>query len=364
MNERNGNTQQIVSIGFMPLLDCALLVSAHEKGFAAQQGLRLRLVREVSWANVRDRVMVGHFDAAQMLGPMVLASHQRPTERPCVAPVALGVGGNAVTVSTALWRRMRDHGAKAGARPDVQARALAGVVAARARVGPEPLNLAMVFPFSCHNYQLRDWLTLGGIDPERDVRLVVVPPPLLVEAIRTGQVDGFCVGEPWSSLAVDAGLGALVAVGSEIWPRPPEKVLGLRADFLERQPDIVAALVRAIAAAADWAGEPANRPELARLLAQPRSVGASQALRQAALSGDLVMEPGGEVQPREGFLVLNRDATRPRAEDAAMLLERMQHCGQLPADAAAIARAAGSFRADVHAAALARPVGGSLAGQG
>lgn len=364
MNERSGNNLQIVSIGFMPLLDCALLVVAHEKGFAAQQGLRLRLVREVSWANVRDRVMVGHFDAAQMLGPMALASNLRPNEKPCVAPAALGVGGNAVTVSSEIWRRMCDHGARAGARPDVQARALAGVVAARARVGLEPLTLAMVFPFSCHNYQLRDWLAMGGIDPDRDVRLVVVPPPLLVEAIRTGQVDGFCVGEPWGSLAVDAGLGAMAAVGSEIWCRPPEKVLGLRADFLERHPGIVAALVRAIAAAADWAGEGGNRPELARLLAQPRYVGASQSLLLAALNGDLVMEPGGEAQRREGFLSLNRDATRPRSEDAAMLLERMQRCGQLPGDSVVVARAAGCFRADVHAAALARPGGEACAGEG
>jgi NitT/TauT family transport system ATP-binding protein len=360
MSERN--PPLVLSVGFMPLLDCALLVVAHEKGFAAQQGLRLRLVREASWANVRDRLAVGHFDAAQMLGPMVLASNfgRTPGDVPCVAPAALGVGGNAITVSTRLWRQMQAQGASVGARPDAQARALGAAI----RTAAEPITLAMVFPFSCHHYQLRDWLALGGIDADRDLRLVVVPPPLLVEAIRTGQVDGFCVGEPWSSLAVQAGLGTIVAVGSEIWPRPPEKVLGLRADFLQQHPDAVAALVRAIAAAAGWAHEPANRAELARLLSQPRYVGAPAPLLLGALNGELMLEPGGAPARREGFLVLDREATRPRPEDAAMLLERMQRAGQGPQDAAAMQAAAASFRADVHAAATAQQVSDARAGQG
>jgi two-component system, oxyanion-binding sensor len=365
MMERNGN-QHVVSVGFMPLLDCALLVAAHEKGFAAQEGLRLRLVREVSWANVRDRVTVGYFDAAHMLGPMVLASNLglMPGDTPCAAVAALGVGGNAVTMSSAIWKQMRQHGAVAGGPPELQARALAEVAAARAHARLAPLTLAMVFPFSCHNYQLRDWLAQGGIDADRDVRLTVVPPPLLVEAIRTGQVDGFCVGEPWSSLAVDAGLGTIVTVGSEIWTRPPEKVLGVRSAFLQRHPDVVAALVRAIAAAADWAGEPANRSELARLLAQPRYVGAPMDLLFGALNGDLAAEPGGNTLRREGFLILNRDATRPRPEDAALLLERMQRCGQAPPDAQAAAGAVQSFRADVYAAATEGMVSDVRAGQG
>lgn len=349
MTDRQG-TPQIVSVGFMPLLDCALLVAAHEKGFAAQQGLRLRLVREVSWANVRDRIAVGHFDAAQMLGPMVLASGigAWPDGTRCVAVAALGVGGNAITVSSRLWQRMREAGAQVDARPDVQARALAQVVAARARAGEEPLTLAMVFPFSCHHYQLRDWLALGGIDADRDVRLVVVPPPLLVEAIRTGQVDGFCVGEPWSSLAVHAGLGTIVAVGSEIWPRPPEKVLGLREEFLERWPGTATALVHALGAAGEWAGDAANRAELAGLLSQPHYVGAPARLLLAALNGELVMESGGMPRRREGFLILDRDATRLRAEDAAMMFERMQRCGQAPPETAAAALA--SYRTDIQVA--------------
>jgi len=366
MSERSTGHVRIISVGFMPLLDCALLVAAHEKGFAAQQGLRLRLVRETSWANVRDRVAVGHFEAAQMLGPMVLASGLGlwPGGTRCVAPAALGVGGNAITVSTDLWLRMCEHGARAGARPEVQARALAAVIAARARAGLDPLTLAMVFPYSCHHYQLRDWLALGKVDPDRDVRLTVVPPPLLVEAIRTGQVDGFCVGEPWSSLAVDAGLGAIAAVCSQIWSRSPEKVLGMRADYLAAHPDTVLALVRSIAAAADWAAERANHFELATLLAQPRYVGAPARLLLSALNEELVVEPGASALNCEGFLSLARSATQPRAEDAIQLLERMQRCGQWSGDAGAQREAIASFRADIHAAATGDPISDARAGQG
>lgn len=253
MKEPGGNRDgRILAVGFMPLLDCALLVVAHEKGFVRDCGIRLRLVREVSWANIRDRVAFGHFNAAHMLGPMVVASSLLASRGgvPLLAPAALGIGGNAITVSRALWKSMVQQGAALGASPAAQAEALARVIAARRNDGGKPLTLAMVFPFSCHNYQLRDWLVSAGVDPDRDLRLVVTPPPMLVEALRTGQVDGFCVGEPWNSLAVDSGLGIIVAVASDIWPCPPEKVLGMRSDFVEKHPQAVRALVSAVASAA------------------------------------------------------------------------------------------------------------------
>jgi ABC-type nitrate/sulfonate/bicarbonate transport system substrate-binding protein len=348
----------VVTVGFMPLLDCALLVAAHEKGFARQQGLRLRLVREVSWANVRDRVAFGHFDAAHMLGPMVIASNllAQQGDIPFVAPAALGVGGNAITVSTSLWSRMRKSGAAVGASPAAQAKALRAVVTERIAAGEPPLTFAMVFPFSCHNYQLRDWLAAGGVDADQDIRLIVLPPPLLVEAIRTGQVDGFCVGEPWSSLAVDAGLGTIVAVGSDIWPRAPEKVLGMRADYADKNPVIVAALVRALVTAADWASLPANRRELAAILAEPRYVGAPEAMLHAALNGSLVAELDQPALHRPEFVVLDAAATIPRREDAGMLCARIEACGQAkPADD--VRRGAvESFRVDLYRQSIGEPV--------
>jgi two-component system, oxyanion-binding sensor len=356
----------VVTVGFMPLLDCALLVAAHEKGFARQQGLRLRLVREVSWANVRDRVAFGHFDAAHMLGPMVIASNllAQSGDIPFIAAAALGLGGNAITVSTSLWKRMEQCGAAVGASPPVQARALRAVISERDRSGEPPLTFAMVFPFSCHNYQLRDWMTAGGVDADQDIRLIVLPPPLLVEAIRTGQVDGFCVGEPWSSLAVDAGLGAIVAVGSDIWARAPEKVLGMRADYAESNPEIVSGLVRALVAAADWTSKPANRLELAAMLAEQRYVGASAALLYAALNGQLTAEPTQPPLNRPQFLVLDAGATAPRREDAEMLCARIEASGQVKPSAELRQRGIESFRTDLYQRSIGQPVSEARAIQG
>jgi len=196
-------------IGFVPLLDCATLVAAVEKGFVAAENLDVTLIRETSWANIRDRIMVGHFDAAQMLGPMTVAASLGIGHLtvPMIASMSLGLGGNAITASNSLWQAMSAHGAVVGASPAQQGQALQRVIAERAHKGEAPLTFGMVYPFSCHNYELRYWLAACGIDPDRDVHLVVIPPPLLVDALREGQIDGFCVGEPWNQAAVFKGIG-------------------------------------------------------------------------------------------------------------------------------------------------------------
>jgi two-component system, oxyanion-binding sensor len=344
-----------VTVGFMPLLDCALLVVAHEVGMARQAGLSLRLVRETSWANIRDRVAIGHFDAAHMLGPMVVAESVGAgnLETPLIAPVALGTGANAITVSMRLWQAMHAEGAAIGSGPAAQAIALAKVVAQRAATGLAPVTLAMVFPFSCHNYQLRDWLESAGIDADRDVRLVVLPPPLLVDALRSGQVDGFCVGEPWNSLAVDAGIGVIAAVCSDVWERPSEKVLGMRARYADKHPEIVAALVRAIAAASRWAADPGNHTDLAQLLSQPRYVGAPARILLAALSGSICAVAGEAPIERPDFVSFGPDSIVPHERYAELFYARMTRWGQVVADSLGPARARAGFRSDIFNSALA-----------
>ena len=347
-----------LTIGFMPLLDCALLAVAAEKGHAAASGLTLRLVRENSWANIRDRIVVGQFDAAHMLGPMVVAETLGVGQInvPLVAPVALGRGGNAITVSRGLWSQMHAAGAQLGAAPAAVAEALGRVVAQRAASGGKPLALAMVFPFSCHNYELRHWLALGGIDPDRDVRLVVLPPPLLVDALRTGQVDGYCVGEPWNSVAVESGVGVIAAVISDIWPAAPEKVLGMRADYAERHPDAVRALVCTLEAASRWCGNPANLEELAVLLSEPRYVGVPARLLFRALTGELMLMSGEPPVRREEFLVLSGPgATVPLPEHAAWICQQMQRWGQVAGGERVLQQARESFRQDLYLDALQGP---------
>jgi two-component system, oxyanion-binding sensor len=344
-----------MTIGFMPLLDCALLVAAVELGFAADNGLDIRLVRESSWANIRDRVAVGHFDAAHMLGPMVVAEAigAGPLNVPLVAAMALGLGGNAITVSNPLWSRMQAAGAQLGAPPALQARALAKVISARARAGDPALTLAMVYPYSCHHYELRHWLLSSGINVDSNIHLVVIPPPLLVDALRSGQVDGFCVGEPWSSIAVAAGIGTIAAVCSDIWKWAPEKVLGMRRDYLEKNPQTVRSLIRSVEAASRWAGDPDHHEHLAELLSRPCYVGVPAAVLRNALAGQICLVANHPPTSRAEFLVLaGNDATTPWPQHAELYYSQMCVSGQTVAQAAQAELARAAFRLDVFRAAL------------
>ena len=212
-------------IGYIPLVDATALLVAADMGFAKEQGVDIELVREVSWSNVRDKLNIGLFDAAHLLSPVAVAStlglgHVRV---PLVAPFNLGLNGNAITVSPRLFASLSSAADGDITDPLVSARALARVVAERKARGSEPLNFGMTFPFSNHNYQLCFWMAAGGVDPNEDVRLVVLPPPYMVESLASGHVDGFCVGAPWNSVAVDSGIGRILHFGCDIVARATEK---------------------------------------------------------------------------------------------------------------------------------------------
>lgn len=345
-----------VILGFMPLLDCASLVVAAERGFAAEEDLELALVRETSWANIRDRVVVGHFDAAHMLGPMTVASTLGigHVKVPVIAPFALGLGGNAITVSVRLWEQMTSEGAAVGCGPGVHAAALKRVVDRREKARREPLTFAMVYPFSCHNYELRYWLAAAGIDPDREVRLIVIPPPFLVDALRAGQIDGFCVGEPWNSVAVHAGVGAIVAPTTAIWPFSPEKVLGCRLEWAQRHPQLLFCLQRALYRASLWCEQPGNHAELARLLAQPKYVGAPADLLRQALEGQLTLTTHSKPTHLENFYIPARhEATFPWVSHALWFYAQMLRWKQVEFCANHLAAVRSTYRPDLYRAALA-----------
>jgi two-component system, oxyanion-binding sensor len=344
-----------VVVGFIPLLDCASLVVAAERGFAAEEGLDLRLVRETSWANIRDRVIVGQFDAAHMLAPMPIATALGigHVQTSLIAPMSLGLGGNAITVSLSLWEEMTCEGAVAGEFSLAQGEALRRVIAAREDSGAEPLTFGMVYPFSCHNYELRYWLASAGIDPDKDVRLTVIPPPFLADALRSGQIDGFCVGEPWNSVAVDSGVGAIVTPTTALWPHSPEKVLGLRTDWAERYPEELAALMRAVYRAARWIEVPANHSEVARLLSDPRYVGTSAGLLYGALAGRLPLLPGADpTHLKEFFVPAGHHAAFPWTSHALWLYTQMAFWRQIEHSAESLQTARQTFRPDLYRTAL------------
>jgi ABC-type nitrate/sulfonate/bicarbonate transport system substrate-binding protein len=349
-------TDAKVISGFIPLLDCAPLVVARELGFAADAGIDLTLVRETSWANIRDRIVVGHFDAAHMLGPMAIASTLGVghVQVPMIAPYSLGLGGNAITVTNSVWEQMTAHGAKVGADPRTQGSALRLVVAAREAAHKPPLTFAMVYPFSCHNYELRYWLAACGIHPDQDVRLIVLPPPLLVDAMREGQIDGFCVGEPWNSLAVALDVGCIVTPTSAIWRLSPEKVLGCRLDWAQRHPHRLTALLRALYRASLWCEDAAHHVALAKLLSEPKYVGAPKDILLRGLSNQLQFEPGSTAKPVQNFYVpASHAATFPWTSHALWFYSQMVRWRQVAFSTDHLPAVSATYRPDLYRLALA-----------
>jgi two-component system, oxyanion-binding sensor len=342
-------------IGFIPLIDAAALIVAVDKGFTAAEGLDVALVREVSWSNVRDKLNVGLFDAAHLLAPVAISSSLGlgHIKVPIVAPFNLGLNGNAITVSPELHASITAEIDGDHFDPMATALALSRVVAARRRSGAEPLTFGMTFPFSTHNYQLRFWMAAGGVDPDEDVRLVVLPPPFMVDSIAGGQIDAFCVGAPWNSIAVDRGVGQILHFASDILDRAAEKVLAVRQAWSEKNPQIVAALVRAASRAAEFIEAPQNRIEVAHILARPEYVGVDAEVISRTLEGRLRVSADGTVRESSRYLLVGRDdAPRPDPVQAAWLYAQMLRWGQAAMSDAALATAKGVFRPDLYLAAL------------
>ena len=340
-------------IGFIPLIDATALIVAVDQGFTAAEGLSIELVREVSWSNVRDKLNLGLFAAAHLLSPVAIASslgigHVRV---PIIAPFNLGLNGNAITVSPKLYAELSGSADGDLTDPNVSSRALARVVSERKARGAEPLTFGMTFPFSHHNYQLRFWMSAGGVDPDDDVRLVVLPPPYMVESLASGHVDCFCVGAPWNSLAVDLGIGHILHFGCEIQSRVTEKVFALREQWASEHPGTVAALVRALAAAADFVEDPQNLTAVSECVA--RRVGVESGLVERALTGHLKVAPDGAVRTDRRYLVVGRDgAARPDPVQAAWIYAQIVRWRQAPMSEEYLATAQAVFRPDLYDAAV------------
>jgi NitT/TauT family transport system ATP-binding protein len=344
-----------ICIGFIPLVDAAALIIAVDKGFTAAEGLEVTLVREVSWSNVRDKLNIGLFDAAHLLAPVAIASSLGlgHVKVPIVAPYNLGINGNAITVSAALHAAIMDEIEDDRFDPMATALALARVVARRRKSGAAPLTFGMTFPFSTHNYQLRFWMAAGGVDPDEDVHLVVLPPPYMVDSLASGHVDGFCVGAPWNSIAVDRGVGHILHFVSDILVRAAEKVLAIRQSWSDKNPEIVAKLIRAASRAAQFIEQPQNRGEVAHIMSQPERIGVDAEIILRTLDGRLKISPDGTIRESGRYLLVGREeASRPDPVQAAWLYAQMARWGQTSVSPEALNTAKAVFRPDLHDAAL------------
>jgi nitrate/nitrite transport system ATP-binding protein len=246
-----------INFGFMPLTDCAPLAIAQEQGFFAKHGLTVNLQRASSWGEIAQGVADGRYDAAQMVAAMPLAmtlGMDGQPSLPIVTPLVLSRNGNAITLS----QEFADRGIKTLSD-------LKSTIADQERI----YKIGIVHDCSIHNLMLRYWLASAGIDPDRHVDLVVVPPTEMLKRLRQGDIDGFCVGEPWSSQAVSEGIGFVIATDLDIWPGNPEKVLGISTAWQQQHPNTTLALVKALLEACDYCDQPRHRSELLDILAQP-----------------------------------------------------------------------------------------------
>ena len=300
-------------LGFVPLTDAAPLVMAHELGLFRKYGLRVTLHRELGWATIRDKVIHGELDAAHALAAMPVAATLglNSIVCECLTGLVLNLHGNAIILSNDLRKR--------GVRDGISLRET--VVASRR---DKTFTFAAVARFSSHYFLLRNWLMSFGIHPERDVRIVIVPPPQMVTNLQAGHLDGFCVGEPWNSVAVQARAGWCVAVSAELAPGHPEKVLMVRRDFAEKRAEEHIALLAALLDACAFCDEPQNHAQLSATLARPEYVGVAESALSRGIGGEFDFGDGRVRAVRDFTMFHRHDANEPSADKSAWVLQQLR----------------------------------------
>ena len=338
-----------IKAGFLPLLDSAILIAAHEKGFAQDEGLDLQLSREISWANIRDRICVGQLDVAHMLAPLPVAQNLglSPLKNRIIVPFALGLGGNAITVSKDLFQKLHAIDAECQLSPARAGAALKALIGGHQK---PKLTFAVVHAFSSHAYELRYWLSASGIDPVQDVEITIVPPSMMADAMAGHVIDGFCVGEPWNSVAVARGSGTILTTKSAIWRSSPEKVLGITEKWAEANPATVDALLLALHHAALWCQDSKNHEELAAILSREAYVDVAPAILQSTLACNL---PGLGIV--DDFICFaDHAANFPWQSHALWFFSQMVRWKEIAFGEASAEQARATYRPDIYRRALAK----------
>ena len=253
------------TFGFIALTDASALIVAKEKGFFKKHGLPdADVVKQASWGTTRDNLELGSdkggIDGAHILTPMpYLMTTGKITKNSQPVPMnllaRLNTNGQAISVTKDLL----DKGIQA------KAPALKDEVAKLKAAGKDP-KAAMTFRGGTHDLWIRYWLAAGGIDPDKDIATIVVPPPQMVANMKVGNMDAFCVGEPWNEQLVNQGIGFTACTTGEIWFKHPEKALGLRAEWVDKHPNATKALLMAVMEAQQWCEKMENKQELAEIV--------------------------------------------------------------------------------------------------
>lgn len=336
-----------LKLGFIKLTDCAPLVIAYEKGFFEDEGLYVTLEAQANWKVLMDRVIDGSLDGAHMLaGQPIGATIGIGTKADLVTPFSMDLNGNGITVSNAVWAEMKTHipmGSDGKPVHPIKADALKPVVE-KAKAAGNKFNMAMVFPLSTHNYEIRYWLAAGGLSPgyytngdttgttDADVLLSVTPPPQMPATLESGTISGYCVGEPWNQQAVFKGIGVPVITDYEIWKNNPEKVFGMTKAFVSDNPNTTVAITKALIRASMWLDEEngKNRAEAVKILSRPEYVGADAEVIANSMTGTFEYEKGDKRDLPDFNVFYRYNASYPYYSDAVWYLTQMRRWGQIP----------------------------------
>jgi len=335
-----------LKLGFIKLTDMAPLAIAYEKGFFEDEGLFVTLEPQANWKVLLDRVITGELDGAHMLAGQPLgAAIGFGTRADIVTAFSMDLNGNGTTVSNEVWAMMKPNLPLEDGKPKhpIGAEHLKPVIEKYKAEG-KPFKMAMVFPVSTHNYELRYWLAAGGINPgyyspsditgqiQADVLLSVTPPPQMPATLEAGTISGYSVGEPWNQQAVAKGIGVPVITDNEIWKNNPEKVFGVTAKWAEENPNTHMAVVRALIRAGMWLDENdgANRAEAVKILSRSDYVGADEVVLANSMTGTFEYEKGDKREAKDFNIFFRLFATYPYYSDAVWYLSQMRRWGQIP----------------------------------
>ncbi|WP_170328025.1 ABC transporter substrate-binding protein [Ruegeria arenilitoris] len=343
-------------VAYVPLVDAAPLIVAHEMGLARAEGVELELIAAPSWSSVRDMLAFGRVDAAHLLSPVpvAMALGLGGVTQPLSAVSVLSVNGDVIGVSRALEIRLRETGYGFDFHDPFKA------AAALASVADRPLVFGVPFPFSLHVELLHCWLEATELSAV-GVEVRTIPPPLMAQALAEGDVDAFCVGEPWGSVAVESQAGALLLPGQAIWAFAPEKVLAVRTEWAETEPHLLGKLMRAVWRAGRWLGQPGSQTAAAEILARDAYLNLPSELIDRALSGRFTISGQAEQREVPGFLEFHDGAANfPWRSQAKWIAQRLAARYGLDPHLAR-AQAGSVFRSDIYRNQLA-DIGADLPG--
>jgi NitT/TauT family transport system ATP-binding protein len=303
--------QGVIRIGYVPLIDAAPLLMAETLGLFNDSGLQVKLERELGWGSIREKVVYGELEAAHAPGGLLYSILFGTHSRPCQVStdLVLNLQGNAITLSRRLW----DKGAR-------DAHSFRQLLRSEA---PRKPAFAVASSFSSHDYLLRKWLTEAGIRPDRDVRIISLPPALVVEQMVSGQIDGFCVGEPWNSAAALTGSGWIAATSATLAPRHPEKVLIATHELRQQRSEDYLRLRQALVTAAQFCDTPRGRQELVTLMHERALFPFRREVLENCLIGP--MQRGFNLPPETApcLFFSRNDANRASVDRSVWILESL-----------------------------------------